>query len=60
VSKEQTCKNCWFIKHKGEAFLSNALKKYEVESCSLEGSPLPKELTCPDWMANEGTRGEDK
>jgi hypothetical protein len=26
----------------------------------LEGSPLPKELTCPDWMANEGTRGEDK
>jgi hypothetical protein len=60
MSKEQTCKTCWFKKTKGEPMLSDYFKKYETDSCSLEGSPLPKEFTCPSWMSSEGTKGEDK
>jgi hypothetical protein len=40
--------------------LSHALKIYDKDYCSLEGGPLPKTLTCPSWMANEGPKGEDK
>ena len=60
MSKEQVCRTCWFKKNKGEPMLSSSFKKYETDFCSLEGTPLPKELSCPSWMASEGVRGEDK
>jgi len=60
MGKEIVCKNCWFIKHAGEAMLSNSFKCYETDNCSLEDTPLPKKLTCSSWMNAEGSKGEDK
>lgn len=60
MKEKKSCMNCWFRKAKGMSMLSNSLKKYEMDTCSLENTPLPKLLICPSWMAEEGPRGEDK
>ncbi len=49
---ERSCHLCWFKEKAGNPKLSNFLKTYEIDTCSLEDKPLPSELTCDSFMSD--------